>query len=582
MTPQLGSSFNPGNGDTLWVNGTFYGWGGVQLTAAPTEEYPNLYTGTVNDQDDANGGVVDYKIVINENNWENPDDYDNRCATLPSTSGGSLLLPVQYFGDAGTPVENSITFQVDMAEQLNTGAFNTSYPVYCYGYFQGWNNSFQLTEGSPVIQNGNIVSLPYTGTYTTWSASPGGANEYKFVYNNGGTVYENPTTGDPDNGQNRFCFNEPQVLPIVWFSDVKYSKTVTNVITFEVDMSVQILNGNFTNGTSTVYLQGDFNNYAGPAMTEEAPPNQNIYYYTQTIVDAAGALHLFKYQIAPWTGNSEGIWETPSAANEYPGTQNRFLYLTGANASYVNGPVFFSDLNISAVTPGPCLVTFTVDMTPAAPGGNDDTCNSGGPFLGGAQNEDFDTVYINGVYEGSDGSWWSWGSVGDPDYAMTQIGDTGNLYTITLPINAGQSINLIYKYGIDGADNEAPSGNNHYRYIRSIINSGSGYIMPTDLFANNRNGNTGEPSFGNLAISQSADNVVLSWLGRTTVQLQSTTSLTPPITWTPLPATDGATLIVTPGNELQGIAPGAALGTNVSISYPIGGGNVYYELIGPQ
>jgi hypothetical protein len=117
-------------------------------------------------------------------------------------------------------------------------------------------------------------------------------------------------------------------------------------------------------------------------MVEGAPPNTNIYSYTQTIVDAAGALHEFKYQIAPWTGNSGGIWESPSTANEYPGTANRYLNLLGSNGSYNNGPVFFSDLAPGDVTPQACMVTFTVDMTPAAPGGPLDTVNSGGAFFG--------------------------------------------------------------------------------------------------------------------------------------------------------------------------------------------------------
>jgi hypothetical protein len=203
--------------------------------------------------------------------------------------------------------------------------------------------------------------------------------------------------------------------------------------------------------------------------------------------------------------------------------------------------------------------------------------------LGGAQNGNFDTVYINGVYQGYDGSYWTWpAGEGDPDYAMTQVGSSGNLYTITLPINAGQAINLQYKYGIDGQDDEAPSGDNHYRYIRTISNTGSGYIMPTDSFGANQTGSTGEPSMGNLQISKAGTSVSLAWLGRSTVHLQSTTSLAPPITWTPLPLTDGTNLIVTPGNQLQGIPAGGALGTNVSTSFSIGSTPKFYELVGPQ
>jgi len=583
------SNFAIPAGDTVSVNGSFDGWTGNHTLSTTGN---GIYTGSAQNTSATPGNGIAYQYRVIESNGTYVDDYsaqdigDNYCITAPA-NGGTANVPLQYWDDDGTAVENSITFQVDMAEQLHIGNFAIGDPVYCEGSFEGsgWDQTFALTEGTPVLQNGNIISLPYTGTYSTWSASPGAAGEFKYTYVNGsGTQWDNPTTGDPDTG-NRFVLNVAGALPLVNFSDVPFSNTVTNNITFEVDMSVQVLNGNFTNGTSVVSLEGDFNNYANSTpMIEEAAPNTNIYYYTQQIIDAANAIHQFKYQIQAWPANSVGIWESPAAANEFPGTANRYLHLTQTSpASYTNGPVFFSDLALGDVTPTACLVTFTVDMTPAAPGGSLDTVNSGGAFLGGAQNGYFDTVYINGVYQGYDGSYWTWpAGEGNASYAMTQVGSSGNIYTITLPINAGQAVNLAYKYGIDGQDDEAGSGDNHYRYIRTISNTGSGYVMPTDLFGANQDGSTGESSFGNLQISKVGNQAKLAWLGRSTVYLQSTTSLAPPITWTPLPATDGANLIVTPGNELQGIPSGGVLGTNVSTSFTIGNTPTFYELVGPQ
>ena len=40
---------------------------------------------------------------------------------------------------------------------------------------------------------------------------------------------------------------------------------------------------------------------------------------------------------------------------------------------------------------------------------------------------------------------------------MNEIGN-GPLYTITVPVNAGQQVDLVYKYGIDGYDNESRTG----------------------------------------------------------------------------------------------------------------------------
>ena len=252
---------------------------------------------------------------------------------------------------------------------------------------------------------------------------------------------------------------------------------------------------------------------------------------------------------------------------------NRFLFLAGPNGTFTNGPVYFNDLSINDVTPVPCYVTFTVDMTPAVDGAVDGNLD----FTPG-----FDTVEVNGINGGVDGSYWAWtpdsGSI-PPQYEMNWIG--GNIYTLTLPVNAGQSINLVYKYGIDGQDNEAGVNDNHNRYIRTIVTSpdNGGYIFPTDLFDGQGSGNATEPSFGNLAISPAGGNVQLSWLGRSGVRLQKTSSLTAPIAWTQLPLTDGTNLTVSTNLN---IAPSAPLGTNVSTSVSAGSGDAYYKLIGPQ
>ena len=64
-----------------------------------------------------------------------------------------------------------------MAEQVSTGAFvPASDTVACLGWFEGWSDANFPLANNPannVYQNGNLVSMPYTGTFTTWSVSPG-------------------------------------------------------------------------------------------------------------------------------------------------------------------------------------------------------------------------------------------------------------------------------------------------------------------------------------------------------------------------------------------------------------------------
>jgi hypothetical protein len=146
---------------------------------------------------------------------------------------------------------------------------------------------------------------------------------------------------------------------------------------------------------------------------------------------------------------------------------------------------------------------------------------------------------------------------------MTQIPNT-MLFTITLPVLQGQPADLVYKYGLDGYDNEGAQNDNHFRWVRSQPN----YTMPVDTFGSQGSTSSTEISFGNLAITNlGSSQVQLSWLGRFGVELQTTSDLTQ--AWTNQPLTDGTNLTVAPGGE-------------ASTNYSSGSGSLFYRLTGPQ
>ena len=122
----------------------------------------------------------------------------------------------------------------------------------------------------------------------------------------------------------------------------------------------------------------------------------------------------------------------------------------------------------------------------------------------------------------------------------------GTIYTNTLVIPPGPVV-LSYKYGLDPneenggpLDDEAPSGQNHTRVVRST--AFNPYVMPQDKFGNQY----GEPYFssantagGDLTIGQpAAGKVPVQWLGRPGAHLQAKGSLTGG-TWQDLWLTDG-------------------------------------------
>ena len=128
----------------------------------------DVYTNTVNDTIDANNGKVQYKFVINGNNWENTTTGPDRAARLPSVSGATLVLPTPYFSDAGTPVAQDIKFQVDMSQQIQLHNFtNDLNTVEVRGNFQGWSGGSQLFRD--LSQVTTIGSLSFTNIYTNMS-----------------------------------------------------------------------------------------------------------------------------------------------------------------------------------------------------------------------------------------------------------------------------------------------------------------------------------------------------------------------------------------------------------------------------
>jgi hypothetical protein len=198
---------------------------------------------------------------------------------------------------------------------------------------------------------------------------------------------------------------------------------------------------------------------------------------------------------------------------------------------------FFSDVFGSDLLQQDTEVTFSVSMTNAMQYGTST------PFDPGV-----DTVFLNGDFLG----WWPWGLSAPPQFQMVNDPPGSEIYTLTLVVPKGTSLQLTYKYGIDGYDNEAAVGQNHVRLVRSAQGN---YTMPMDQFGKQ----LVEPSFGNLAIgSPSSGNIPITWLGRPGVHLQTSTNLANG-TWQDHVETDG-------------------LG---STNWPVGDGAVFFRLIKP-
>jgi hypothetical protein len=409
-----------------------------------------------------------------------------------------------------------VTFQVDMSAQIYLGKFvNGTDTVEARGGFQGWTGGFGLTN-SP--GNPNV----YTGTYSVTDA-PGTLEEYKFVVNGGNPPlgWESPSsTGGYNRQFTLTTTGSSQTLPVVLFNDQPIPST-TNNVTFQVDMTLQVIRSNFVNGVDSVEVRGSFQGWTGGYALTNNPTgaNSNLYSGTFSITDAAGTAEQYKFIVDG--GNGPLGWESPASTS---GGNRTFTLDSGTSQTLP--AVYFNDLGVSDILPVDTVVTFSVNMTNAV-------ATDGHPFDPNA-----DSVYLNGVYDGIPGSFWTWGLF-TPVPAMTN-NPPSLVYSIEVLIPAGNSISVVYKYGINGADNEAGFALNHLRYIRS---SGS-YTMPVDTFGNQ----LAEPSFGNLKVGAvSGGHVPVTWLGRRGVRLQTSSNLTSG-SWVTHAETDGLNATNWPAN----------------------------------
>ena len=510
------SGFDPGT-QTVAARGSFAGttWAAFPLTNNPSGPNPSLWSGTTNLP--FNDGVLSYKYTIEPGaNYETVflAGTHYRLAVLPASSGSALVLPAVYYGDLPpTPVTVLVAFQLNLAQQINIGAFDTASSVYVRGAFNGWGTDSAMTNDPSILTTnsfGLVSSNVYTMIYEV-TGSPGQTTDFKY-YIDKGANWESPgpAVGDPVDNNNRF-FNlansTNQVLDPVYFGESPYSPAVTNNVTFQVDLTAQVLNGSFDPLSETVELRGNFNSWGTPQIlctNDLSAANTNIYKAVVRIVDGVNATEQYKFW-ASFSVNSG--WETMA--------NNRSFNLANA-ASQSLPTVFFSDANPADLLSADTVVTFKVDMTAAL------------TTTGHAFAPDKDQIYINGLPAGAFANW-------DTFLGLLTNNPLGTRsYSLDVLIPKGSPLKQTYKYGVDDGtnpiDNEAASGNNHVRYIRAT----GTYAMPLDTFGNQ----LVEPAFGELKSGHSSSgHVLITWLGGPGIHLQTRASLSAG-TWIDHPETD--------------------------------------------
>lgn len=419
---------------------------------------------------------------------------------IPNTFRTLLGVSLLVGAGVAAQAQNPVTFTVDMATEP------TATSVYIRGEFNNWSTD------NPLTNNG-------TGIWSTTINLPGGPGHLyacKYFYTPG-DVWES------GNDRQFQLIGGAQTLPLTnkWNDKYEYPSNTLNV-TFQVDMSVQVKSGSFINGTHEVRVSGGYNGWGSGDLLTNNPAivgnGSNI--YSGTFSPTTFLVPLIEHQYNRFKFRANGGWEEPGVVNPYYGSNDRG-FQTPAPGDQVLPLVFYSDASLCDVLLQETTVKFVLHLT------NGTVTTTGHVF-----DRTNDTVHVNG--ESLLGSWQSW------DIFLPQLTNNppgSDFYDQTFVIPSGRPRNQKVKYGINGADNEAPMYDDHIQWIRS---TNSTYTMPTVEFGTNYASVRVQQSFGDLKIGPpSGGSVAVTWLNCPCVTLQSRTNLTS-AAWTDLPATDNA------------------------------------------
>ncbi len=521
------------------VRGGFNNWSGGS-GATLVNNGANVYTNTFNVVGAA-GTKYQYKFTFSTPagvTWEEdnpppgpgqpPDEGNNRVLLLV---GGAQTLPVVplYAPSVSVPIDlphNNVTYRVDMTQQVQLGNFRPDLgdTVTVTGALLLWN----WGAGS-VLTNNPALSGDASNIYSAVidvQGYPGAAGgDFKFRMNG---IWEELALG----GNRNFTIaGGDQVLPVYYYYDQPIGPVTNANVTFQVDMTPQVLTGGFTNGVSAVTVSGLFNGWSSGTPLTNDPALQglasNVYSTTISIANPVGTVPTTTVGLANrYKFRADSGWES-AAIYGVGNNKDRQLIITGGDQ--VLPLVTYNDATLCDVLLQATATTFVLQLT------NGTMDRNGVPFVKGN-----DTVWINGPMINP--AWAAWNT--NECVQMTNNPVGSDFYEATIVIGAGKSRAVTFKFGLSDPvnslhgflDNEAPQFSDHVQYIRTDSPTAT---LSVAQFGTNFTSTLVEPAFGNLkAGAPSGGSVPITWLGGPCVTLQSRSSLTVG-PWIDHPATGG-------------------------------------------
>jgi hypothetical protein len=234
----------------------------------------------------------EYKFLIGDA-WGNDEQIGpNRTITVTEAT----VVPVVYYANISevefpaAPQDSVILMlTVDMSRQRQIGAFDPNTQVVrAAGAMQGWS-----PENAPDMVDylvGGGENLVYR---TTYPVAPNTSYEYKFLVG---------TTWGSDEANNRsvsVAANDTAIWP-VYFNDEAYDPDFVPdsiAVTFNVDMSVKILEGLFDPSLEAVVVAGSFQGADWTPETSDSMVVATDSVFTSTVKMLANVDYEYKFKI---------------------------------------------------------------------------------------------------------------------------------------------------------------------------------------------------------------------------------------------------------------------------------------------
>jgi hypothetical protein len=376
-----------------------------------------------------------------------------------------LVFAVLTLG-VGMTFGATVTFQVNMGFQMTLGNFDPATDfVDVAGTLNGWAGGDTLMDA-----DGDSV---YTVTVDSIAT---GTMEFKYRINGDwATAESDPNrTFDVVDGDN--------TIPVDWYNRQEPVAATNVEVLLQVDMSVQLLNGNFDPDSDLIVVRGaptQYGGWAGAIEMSEDPNQANVYIRVDQFDDVpVGTPQEYKFVILKGGDVDNANWES-SPNRSWTATGQEEDSDDNGYGEIIVDPVYFSDVTPDDIITQDVNVTFNVDISSAY------RALAEGDTLYDTQTgtDDITTwdevtgISINGAFL----NWWDWGTdtLSTGDYAMTQTDTMGFKYSYDYLFTAGQAKVVEYKYGINSLDNEAGFAMNRHL---TIDDAASTYDAPEDCF----------------------------------------------------------------------------------------------------